>query len=211
MQSGRDVVFLFDRPEIGDPQVGDPMKVLGKQMPADSSYNSAVTIPFTTKVYVYDSMDKEDKVYGFTGSRKIITDVFSNGKTDKSVLKKKVWNDIGKAAEMAGSAAANSFLSTWKQDEFLVIYYDGAERAWNKGAEYAYDFKWKEAIEQWMTLLQSNGKEKKACAAYNIALGCFMCGQPDLALEWLDRSDSYEPVSLSKSLRIKIKQYTGKE
>jgi hypothetical protein len=38
-----------------------------------------------------------------------------------------------------------------------------------------------------------------------------MCGQPDLALEWLDRSDSYEPVSLSKSLRIKIKQYTGKE
>ena len=93
----------------------------------------------------------------------------------------------------------------------VVIYYDGAERAWNKGAEYAYDFKWKEAIEQWMTLLQSNGKEKKACAAYNIALGCFMCGQPDLALEWLDRSDSYEPVSLSKSLRIKIKQYTGKE
>ena len=28
MQSGRDVVFLFDKPEIGDPQVGDPMKVL---------------------------------------------------------------------------------------------------------------------------------------------------------------------------------------
>lgn len=211
MQSGKDVVFLFDRPEFGDPVVGDPMKVLGKPMPADSAYSSAVTIPFTTKVYVYDSMDKGDKVYGFSGSRKIITDVYSNGKTDKAVLQKKVWNDIGQAAELAGSAAANSFLSTWQQDEFLVIYYDGAERAWNKGAEYAYEFKWKEAIEQWMTLLNANGKEKKACAAYNIALGCFMSGQPELALEWLDRSDSYEPVSLSKNLRAKIKLYTGKE
>ncbi|MBP5218423.1 MAG: hypothetical protein J6Z47_05695 [Bacteroidales bacterium] len=211
MQSGQDVVFLFDKPEFGELQVGDPMKLLGDKLPADSSYSSAVTIPFTTKVYVYDSMDKEDKVYGFTGSRKIITDVFSNGKTSASVLKDRVWKDIGKAAELAGNAAANSFLSTWQEDSFLVIYYDGAERGWNKGAEYAYEFKWKEAIEQWIPLLQCKGKEKKACAAYNIALGCFMSGQPGLALEWLDRSDSYEPVSLSKNLRLKIKQYTGRE
>ncbi len=211
MQSGKDVVFLFDRPEIGAPQVGDPMKVLAGNMSADSAYTSTATIPFTTKVYVYDSMDKSDKVYGFTGSRKILTDVFNDGKTDKSVLANRVWEDIGLAAEMAGSAAANSFLSTWQQDEFLVIYYDGAEKNWNKAAEYAYSFKWKEAIEQWLPLIRSKNREKQACAAYNIALGCFMSGQPDLALEWLDRSDSYEPVSLSKNLRIKIKQYTGRE
>ena len=61
-----------------------------------------------------------------------------------------------------------------------------------------------------MNLLDTNNPEKKACACYNIALGCFMMGQPALALEWLDRSDSETPISLSKELRTKIKEYTGK-
>ena len=106
--------------------------------------------------------------------------------------------------------AANSFLSTWKQEYFQVIYYDGAEAAWNKGAEYAYSFKWDKAIEEWIPLTKSKNEEKRACAAYNIALGCFMTGMPDLALEWLDRSDKDMPVSISKDLRRKIKEYTGR-
>ena len=56
----------------------------------------------------------------------------------------------------------------------------------------------------------SKNPEKRACAAYNIALGCFMSGLPDLALEWLDRSDKDQPISISKDLRKKIAEYSGR-
>ena len=210
LESGKDVVFLFDLPELGSPIVGDPTKVTGKRVPADSAYVSNVAMTFTTKVYVYDSMNKEDKVMGFTGSKSLTADVYSDGKTPKDKISRLSLKEIPKMAEKAGSLAASSFLSNWIQESFFVIYYDGAEKAWNTAAGHAYSFEWDKAIEQWMTLVNSKSAEKRACAAYNIALGCFMSGQPGLALEWLDRSDKDMPVSLSKELRNKIKQYSGR-
>lgn len=211
METGKDVVFVIDIPELGIPTVHEPIKVTGGKVSVDSSYVSAASVPFTTRIFVYDSMNKEDRVYGFAGGRTFSVDVYSDGKASKEVIAKSVWKNISSGAERAGYSAAGTFMSTWKQDDFFVVYYDGAEEAWNKGAEFAYSYKWKEAISQWTTLLKCKSGEKKACAAYNIALGCFMCGQPALALEWLDRSDSYTPVSLSASLREKIKKYTGIE
>jgi len=210
MESGKDVVFLFDLPELGTPTVGSPMKVGGKRKSADSTYITSVTIPFTTKVYVYDSMNKEDKVFGFNGNKSLSTEVYSDGTVGKDNVAVRSLQAIPEIARQAGSMAANTFLSTWKQDYFQVIYYDGAESAWNRGAEKAYSFQWDKAITEWLPLTKSKNEEKRACAAYNIALGCFMSGMPDLALEWLDRSDKDMPVSLSKDLRRKIKEYTGR-
>lgn len=209
METGKDVVFVIDVPELGIPSVKDPVRITDQKVSADSAYVSVASVPFTTKIFVYDSMNKEDRVFGFAGGRSFKAEVYSNGRKSNDSIINEVWNNIAPGAENAGYVAAASFLSTWKQDDFYVIYYDGSEEAWDKGAEYAYSYKWKEAIEQWTKLLKCRNNEKKACAAYNIALGCFMCGQPALALEWLDRSDSYTPVSLSKTLRLKINQYTG--
>lgn len=209
METGKDVVFLVDIPELGIPTVKDPVRITGKNVSKDSSYVSLASVPFATRIYVYDSMGKEDKVWGFSGSRDFNVEVYNDGTTSKDAVSSKVWDNLSAGAEKAGYAAAGTFLSTWKSDEFYVIYYDASEDEWDKGAEYAYSYKWKEAIEQWTGLMKCGNAEKKACAAYNIALGCFMCGQPALALEWLDRSDSYTPVSLSKTLRLKINQYTG--
>lgn len=209
METGKDVVFVIDIPELGIPTIKDPIKNTGKAVSADSSYVNIASVPFTTKIFVYDSMNKEDRVFGFAGSRAFEVRVYSDGKTPKDQIQGLVWKNISSGAEKAGYNAAGTFMSTWKPDDFYVVYYDGAEEAWDKGAEYAYSFKWKEAINQWVKLLECRSDEKKACAAYNIALGCFMCGQPALALEWLDRSDSYTPVSLSRTLRQKINQYTG--
>lgn len=212
LDTGKDVVFLFDVPEFGIPNVGAPQKVSGDAVSPDSSWWSAAKLPFTTKLYVYDAMNKEDKVLGYAGSNNLSFNLFSDGKTDAGTLGREAWQSGAAVSEAgkAGAKAAASFLPTWKEDSFSVIYYDGAEPAWNKAAESAYAYRWKEAIDLWMTLLGSKSREKRACAEYNIALACFMTGQPDLALEWLDRSDEDTPVSLSAQLRQKIKTYTGK-
>lgn len=212
MESGKDVVFLFDLPELSEPVVSEPLKVAGsrRRVSADSSYLSNVAYTFATKVYVYDSMNKDDKVLAYNGGKTLTAEVFNNGETPKEQIALRSIESIPDIAGKAGGLAANTFLSTWKEDYFLVIYYEGAEAAWNRGAEYAYSFKWDKAIEEWMTLVSNKSAEKRACAAYNIALGCFMSGLPDLALEWLDRSDKDMPVSISKELRNKIKEYTGR-
>ncbi len=210
LDSGKDVVFLFDVPEFGMPLANEPVKVSGKVSTPDSAYISKVAVPFTTKVYVYDSMNKDDKVLGYSGNKSLTANVYNNGSKPKDVVAASVFKDISPLGDNAGYLAANTFLSTWVQDDFYIIYYDGAEKAWNKAADAAYQFKWDEAIEQWLTLTGNKNPEKRSCAAYNIAIGCFMAGQPGLALEWLDRSDKEYPVSLSKSLRAKIKQYTGR-
>ncbi|MBR4756078.1 MAG: hypothetical protein IK076_03985 [Bacteroidales bacterium] len=208
MESGKDVVFLFDVPGLGAPVPGEPIKVSGKKASEDSAYLSKVKIPFSTKVYVYDSMNKDDKVLGFTGNKELSSDIYTDGKQSKNTVASAALEEIKKLGDNAGYLAANTFLSSWIQEVFYVIYYEGAEKAWNKAAASAFEFKWDEAIEGWITLLGSKSSEKRAWAAYNIALGCFMSGQPGLALEWLDRSDKDYPVSLSKSLRSKIKEYT---
>ena len=213
LDTGRDVVFLFDVPEFGVPTVSTPERVTGTVSAPDSAYRSVAKLPFTTKVYVYDSMNMDDKVLGYAGSNNLAPVVFSDGRVDVETLAGKAWTMAGMVpeAEKAGSKAAASFLPTWKEDSFFVIYYDGAEQAWNRAAEFAYRYRWKEAMDEWMTLLQNRNKDKRACAAYNIGLACFMLGQPELALEWLDRSDRDTPVSLSRDLREKIKNYTGKQ
>ena len=63
-----------------------------------------------------------------------------------------------------------------------------------------------EAIEAWMTLLDTNNPMKRSCAEFNIAQACFLNGEYALALKWLDRSDADYPVSLSTNLRKRIQK-----
>ncbi len=208
MDTGKDVVFLFDVPQFGTPDLSAPVEVKGQKVSPDSTYISSATVPFTMKLYVYDSMNKEDKVMGFGGSQDIKQPVYSANA--KKLSGNRLRSALAPSAAQIGYKAGDSFMSTWKSDQFYVIYYDGAEKAWDSGAQHAYRYEWKEAIEDWMTLVHARNPEKKACASYNIALGCFMLGQYDLALEWLDRSDKEMPVSLSKRLRSQIEKYARK-
>jgi hypothetical protein len=210
MDTGKDVVFLFDTPEFGTPVAENPKKLVGSSLPKDSAYVSTVSVPFVTKLYVYDSMNKNDKVLGFSGNKEMKPSVYCAEGTGKDALESAVWNSIANSATVAGYQAANSFLSTWQQEHFYVVYYDPGESAWDKASTYAYRYKWKEAILEWYKLLDTVCGEKKACACYNIGLACFMLGQPALALEWLDRSDAETPISITKELRNKIKEYSSR-
>ena len=94
-------------------------------------------------------------------------------------------------------------MPTWKSEQYTVIYFDSPE-AWNTASEAAYNFKWHDAVKEWMTLVDTNNLMRRSCAEYNIALGCYMMGDNELALKWLDRSDADYPVSLSSGLRKRI-------
>lgn len=154
--------------------------------PAYTPHNGTLSsFPISSKLYVYDSMNKEEEV------------VKLNGHVSVSSL-----TDATKAANI-GTSLASPLKSKWKKEDVTVLYFD--EHKWIDALEQAYDMKWDKAMEKWMELARSGNAIKASSAMYNVALGCFILDQYELALEWLERSDKTYPISLNQSLRTKIK------
>ena len=145
------------------------------------------TVPVSSKLYIYDSMAGDDD-----GVTTLHTSSSAVGLEDFS------------RAMSIGNAFVKPLASQWEHEMFTVLYFDGLGRKWIDAVLKADDMKWDEAITLWMDLAKLKNPTQSSCARYDIALGCFMLGQYDLALEWLDSSDALLPLSLNKGLRKRI-------
>lgn len=201
MDTGTDVVFLFDTVRFGTMTVGGPSRVSYPSSP-DSSFVSNGNIPYTMKLYCYDGMNKEDRVQAFGGTAMARPEVYSSGKDDSTVATAKAWKSLGIEGWDAGVKIADSFKSQWKHEQYSIVYYEGEK--WYAALEKAEQYDWKGAIDIWMDLLSTNDLMKRACAEYNISVACYMLGDYALAKEWLDLSDKENKLPLSDALRKRI-------
>ena len=139
-------------------------------------------------LYCYDGMDKDETVRHFTGTK---------------VLPASSKNELTEEAVKAGKVIAEPFESQWKHEQYSVTYYDNPK--WYEALVKADQYDWKGAMEIWFDLLDTNDALKRASAEYNIAVACYMMGDFDLAVEWLDRSDTENKLpTLSDALRKRI-------
>lgn len=166
MDTGSDVVFLFDRTEIS--RVGADM------------------LKFSLKLYCFDAMNTAENVYSFTGS--------SMFEAKGGELQKEGWE--------AGCTVAVSFKSQWKHEQYSIVYYDSEK--WYDALEKAESYEWKDAMDIWMTFLDTNDPLKRSSAEYNIAVACYMLGDYALAKEWLELSDNDNRLPLSDALHKRI-------
>lgn len=201
MDTGADMVFLFDTVKFGSMTVGGPSK-LSYPSSADSSYVSEATMPYTMKLYCFDGMDKKEKVQAFGGSSMARPEVYSNGKDDSTIATRKAWNALGAEGWDAGLLVADSFKSQWKHEQYSILYYDSEK--WYDALEKAEQYDWKGAIDIWIELLDSRDILKRSCAAFNISVACYMLGDVQLASEWLDRSDADNKLPISDAMRKRI-------
>lgn len=201
MDTGADIVFLFDTVKFGNMTVGGPSRVAYKTSP-DSAYVSSGSIPFTLKLYCFDAMDKDEKVQTFGGTTMARPEVYSNGKDDSTVATMKAYNILGAEGWYAGVAVAESFKSQWKHEQYTILYYDSSK--WYDALNKAEQYDWKGAMDIWFTLLDTNDLMKRSSAAYDISVACYMLGDYKLALEWLDRSDEDNKLPLSDAMRKRI-------
>ena len=200
MDSGDDVVFLFDAPEYGQTACGDRKVISG--VPKDSSNVMTVKVPYTMNLYVYDSMGK-DTVQVFKSSGEIGHKmVCSPDQSDEDVAWK-VWPELRSSGTRIGTRCSKDFVSTWKTEQYGFYYYENPT-AWITAAQAAYDYRWHEAIKTWMTLLDTKNMEKRSYAEYNIATACYLMGDYTLAEKWLDRSAKDYSHSLISVLRKRI-------
>lgn len=199
--TGTDVLFLFDKPALGEMTVTSTTRVT-VQTSKDSAFVSTVNLPFTMKMYCYDSMNKQDKVFAFAGTSSISPDVYTDGATNDAVIKERAGNAVGSDAFEAGKKVASSFKSEWKHEQYSILFYDND--AWYDALQKAYEYDWKAAMDIWFKLLDTNDMMKRSSAEYNIATACYMMGDYNLASEWLDRSDADNVLPLSAGLRKRI-------
>lgn len=203
VETGADVTFVIGLDRMGASTVSSPVAVAAPSSP-DSSFVSEVSTPVDMRVYAYDGLDRSDTVKVYTGNTVIRSAVYSNGKEGQEVLLSRVPSSMRDAGADTGRTAAGIFLSTWIDSRFPVIYYDFGEPGWLQAAQAAYEYRWKDAMDIWMALLDTKNMQKKACAEYNIALSCYLLGQNSLALEWLDMADRDFRIQPSVSLRRRI-------
>ncbi len=201
MDTGADVVFLFDTLKFGNMTVGGPSKVAYTTSP-DSSYITSGTIPFTLKLYCFDAMNQEGKVQAFGGTTMAKPAVYSNGSDDSTIAARKAYRALGAEGWEAGLEVAESFKPQWKHEQYSILYYEGKQ--WYDALALAESYEWKAAMDIWLNLLDTNDLMKRSCASYNLSVACYMLGDYHLASEWLDRSDTDNKLPISDALRKRI-------
>ena len=194
VDTGCDIVFLFDAPEFGNVQIKE-------QKTSTSGTYYPVSVPVAVKLYGFDSLSGSDTVRVWTGTRMLSANMEAS--LGRQAAADSLWNRIGSSAENLGEVSARTFAPVWKEETYTFIYYESPE-AWLTAAQYASDYKWNEAMKVWISLLDTNNPMKRSCAEYNIATACFLMGDNELALKWLNSSDEDYPISLSKALRKRI-------
>lgn len=146
------------------------------------------------RIYAYDAMNKEDKVMVFV---KDASDVYNT--QDEAMF--------GSDSQYLGYDFSKTFNLKWEQQQFTLIYFDNMDSGWIDAIYYAEDFQWSKAIDLWLAEVDRGSAIQSSCAAYDVAVGCYMLGEYELALKWLDFSDSKHPVSLSAGLRKRIAEH----
>ena len=203
MDTGDDVVFLLGPPTFGEVALGQNAAV-SNPVSVDSAFVAQAQIPYNAKLFVYDSMDKEDRLQVFRGSSILRTQVFSSGVTAPEFLKEKALDSKEEAAELVGKQISNRFVPTWKTENYSLYYFEGWDDDWGKAAYLAMEMNWKQAADIWMKKVGDGSSTKRACACYNTALAFYMMGDLNLATKWLDRADQLGTLSLSPGLRKRI-------
>lgn len=140
-------------------------------------------------VYLYDAMDSLSR-------RRVIKKL---GSLVDGV-------DLGDIALSMGEDTEVALKPNWSAREFNLLYFDSG-RNWYYAIYAAANDKWDEAVDIWMPYVTKESPIQKACAAYNIALACFLHREHSLALEWLDFADGCTELQESGELRNLIKSY----
>ena len=203
IDTGDDVVFLLGPPSFGEVALSENV-ALQQPVSVDSAFIAQAQIPYAAKLFVYDSMDKEDRLQVFRGNSILRTQVYSSGVTAPEFLKDKALESKELGAELVGKQISNRFVPTWKTEAYSLYYFEGWDDDWTQAAYLASEMEWKKAADIWMKKIGDNSYTKRACACYNTALAFYMMGDLNLATKWLDRADQFGTPSLSPGLRKRI-------
>lgn len=203
MDTGDDVVFVLK--SVVDTPMGGKNNPYGKATHPDSAYVYASKVPVSVKMYVYDSMGK-DEINSYKGSTQINAAVFNSGIVPQENLDDQLKARVpGVASRNLGERMSKHFLSDWTPESFYFYWFDDLQlESWIDSIEKVLQGKFTDAVKGWEPLVKSKNQYKAAHACYNMAMTFYLLGDMQLAAKWLDEAEKMEEVSLVPELRKRI-------
>ena len=163
-----------------------------------------VVLPYSVDLNVYDAL--LGKVLYTLNEKDSVYLHLESGIPENEVVGS-IARYLPEISKKIGERLAANLAPQWITQQRLIVSYEGNLR-WEEAYDLASDFKWREAIDIWMEQIDAKNPKKSAFAAYNIAVGCEMLEEFDMALKWIGLSlELYsfkEAETLKKQLSQKI-------
>ena len=178
LQTGADLQLFVNNLRFGMFQVASDV-----HYSADYKEN-IVSLPYTVDMHVYDAMEEKIAFQAYHKDTVYIKVLASSNKKEFNGF---VASKLPEVARVVGETLGSKLTRQWEREQRMLVNFPDNSQ-WEKPLALAMDFKWKEAIAQWMPLTTSRNSRIAAYASYNIAVGCEMLQQFELAREWADFS-----------------------
>ena len=183
LNSAADLLFVIEHLDMGTMQL---YKLTG-EVPEGSAGILYVSLPFKMEVGLYD---------GFSGlpvfrrevADTIYWEVISRMDLKDEVVASRLYSSMYDISKKLGSSFSSRFFDEWIPVERYLYTFNSSP--WADAFRLSQEFKWKEALDIWMTLTEEATPVKRASAAFNIAVALEMMEQYDLAFEWLNVAES---------------------
>lgn len=181
-----DVVVVVDKPVFGRAR-----KVIRDGV-------ETVSVPFVPTFHVYDSMDKSDTVRTYRGGSYYMVDPAYAGGLQAAEFNIKDYFTTDMAEEV-GKKFSAGFAPQWEKQSYTFYYYYTDD--WIEASSMLVDCRFREAMEKYLELVDKGAGDRRASAAYDMALCCFLLKEYDTALSWLDYADLNCELGLTSWLR----------
>ncbi len=195
--------YSSDTGMIAKPMSNADADSLGKQMDADvlisveyinvegqsagyygSEFTSSYQMYYQALFRLYDL--KKDAIVPFH-MRSKSPEIFNYQNSDGSLIAVTLEDAKAMLADNIGRQYALRLAPYWENVQ--RVYYvgpDDSNRYLGRADALVQNERWADALQLWEKALSSGNKNTKAMAAFNMALGCEMLGDLDLAKKWLE-------------------------
>lgn len=187
LNSSADMLFVIEYLDMGTMTL---YKVAGEGLSgsADISY---VSLPFTMEVGLYNG------ITGLPEFRREVADtiyweVITRMDLKDEVIASRLYSSMYEISKKLGASFSSRFFDNWETIERYLYNYES--KPWMEAYRLSQEFRWKEAMDIWMTLTNEATPVKRASAAFNIAVALEMMDEYKLALEWIDYAAKNYPL-----------------
>lgn len=202
IESGDDVIFMFDSPVFEDFVVDSRKPFTAESVTAPMDIVEA-RAPYRIKMYAYDTMAERDTVRTFSGYSIAEQTILCKSDVEQEDLVWEFYDSLSEVGSVIGERSAKNFLSTWTPEKYS-FYHSSTPYKWEDASVAAYECRWKDAIDIWMSLLNTKNVTKRAALEYNIAMAFYLIGDKDLTEKWLELSEKDAPLVLASRLKAKL-------
>ncbi|MDP3397650.1 MAG: DUF6340 family protein [Bacteroidales bacterium] len=179
--SNSDIIIIVDSVEVGHIGLLD-----GVKHNFTTNYISRyIFAPFRSSIKVYDGITAKSLAY-INQSDTVFWEILSKNDLRPEVMAVRARQSMPNVSRSIGEEVVKALFPTWQAQKRTLYLYP--TQAWINAANYAKEFKWKEAMDFWLKQSKDKDPVKAAVAAYNIAIACELTDRHELALEWAEFS-----------------------